>query len=88
MRICGWPQHQRLQQERTFGMHIFDSVLLMLDGDDAGRQGAAMGAHALAARLPVAVVSLDSGCQPDQLAPLEIQRIVSERDDSQNGATL
>jgi DNA primase len=66
----------------------FDRVLLVLDGDDAGRQGATMIAQALAARMPVTVVSLDSGCQPDRLAPREIHRIVRAREGSQKGTTL
>jgi DNA primase len=56
----------------------FDRVLLMLDGDDAGRQGATLIARTLAARMPVTVISLDDGTQPDQLAPREIQRLIAE----------
>jgi len=52
----------------------FDGVILMLDGDDAGRQGAATAFHALSKRIPVRIVSLEGGLQPDQLSPEGIHR--------------
>jgi DNA primase len=57
----------------------FDRVILMLDGDAAGRQGAASVAQALASRMPVTVISLQDEAQPDQLSPDEIQCLVSGR---------
>src|SRR2546428_5896473 len=54
----------------------FDRVLLMLDGDDAGRQGAAVIASTLAARMEVVPIRLDDGTQPDQLTPNVIQRLL------------
>jgi DNA primase len=55
----------------------FDVVLLMRDGDEAGRHGSLSAAHALGTRVSVSTISLDDGRQPDQLAPGEIQRLVT-----------
>jgi DNA primase len=54
----------------------FDRVIVMLDGDDAGRQGASAVAAALAERMAVTATSLTDGLQPDQLAADEIRRLV------------
>jgi hypothetical protein len=51
----------------------FDQVLLMLDGDDAGRHGAAAITAALAGRIGVVPIVMDEGRQPDQLKPVAIQ---------------
>ena len=56
----------------------FDRVLLMLDGDEAGRHGAATITSALAGRITVVPILLDDGTQPDQLAPAVIERLVGE----------
>jgi DNA primase len=56
-------------------MH-FDQALLMLDGDDAGRHGAAAIALALAGRIDVVPILLDQGTQPDHLAPVVIRRLL------------
>lgn len=58
----------------------FDRVALMLDGDEAGRQGAMNIAQTLAARVSVSVISLADGQQPDQLPPGDIQRLVRATD--------
>jgi hypothetical protein len=50
----------------------------MLDGDDAGRQGAMSIAQTLSARMSVAAISLEDGCQPDQLAPAAIHQVVGD----------
>lgn len=55
----------------------FNRVLLMLDSDDAGRHGIATIAPALAARMPVSVIELETGRQPDELTPGEIRRLLS-----------
>jgi DNA primase len=55
----------------------FDRVILMLDGDEAGRQGATSIAQALGGRMSVSAISLADRSQPDQLAPGEIQRLLS-----------
>ena len=54
----------------------FHRVLLMLDDDEAGRQGATMMAQARAPRTAVAVAAMENGRQPDQLAPGDIHRLV------------
>jgi DNA primase len=52
-------------------------VLLMLDGDEAGRHGAMSVAQALDARMSVSVTALEDGRQPDQLAPSDIHGLVA-----------
>ena len=52
----------------------FDRVVLMLDGDKAGEDGAAAIAGTLAPRSSGATISLKQGTQPDQLPSREIQR--------------
>jgi Toprim domain/DNA primase catalytic core, N-terminal domain len=54
----------------------FDRAMLLLDGDEAGRQGTAIIGGVLAARMPVHTIGLQDGMQPDGLAPGEIQRLV------------
>jgi DNA primase len=51
----------------------FDRVLLMLDGDDAGRHGAAAITSTLAGRIEVIPILLDERMQPDQLAAVAIE---------------
>ena len=64
----------------------FDRAMLLLDGDEAGRQGTAIIGDVLAARMPVHTISLQDGVQPDGLAPGEIQRLVrSYVDESSKG---
>jgi hypothetical protein len=64
----------------------FDRAML-LDGDEAGRQGTAIIGGVLAARMSVHTISLQDGVQPDGLAPGEIQRLVrSYVDESSTGA--
>jgi DNA primase len=54
----------------------FDRVLVMLDGDDAGRHGAAAITSTLAWRIGVVPIVVDEGTQPDQLTPVAIQRLL------------
>lgn len=54
----------------------FSQAVLMLDGDDAGRHGAAAIAHRLSERMHVSVLNLPDGVQPDQLASKEITQLV------------
>jgi DNA primase len=54
----------------------FDRVVLMLDGDEAGRQGATRIVEMLGVRMSVAVISLEDGRQPDQLGPAVIYQLV------------
>ncbi len=63
-------------EQETALRERFDRVILLLDGDAAGRAASC----ALAARLPgrcwVAVVSVPDGAQPDQLSLTAIQQRV------------
>ena len=54
----------------------FDQMVLMLDGDEAGRQGAATIASTLAGRIDVVPIMVDVGKQPDQLTRAAIQRLL------------
>ena len=54
----------------------FSRILLMLDGDAAGRQGTAAAAHQLRPYCQVDVVHLQSGQQPDQLSADQIRSIL------------
>jgi DNA primase len=56
----------------------FDRVVLMLDGDEAGRQGAMSVAHTLGVCMSVAAVSVEDGRQPDQLGPAVIHQLVCD----------
>ena len=58
-------------QADLFAGH-FDRVVLMLDGDEAGRQGAMSIAQTLAMRMSVVPIALDNGRQPDQMTPRQI----------------
>src|SRR5262245_47919431 len=53
-----------------------DRVVLMLDGDESGRQGMASIAQTLRMRMPVDVISLEAQGQPDQLSSVMIRRLV------------
>jgi 5S rRNA maturation endonuclease (ribonuclease M5) len=50
----------------------FDRVVLMLDGDEAGRQGAMTIAQTLGVHMSVSAISLEDGRQPDQLSAAAI----------------
>jgi DNA primase len=63
-------------QAALLSMH-FDRVVLMLDGDEAGRQGARNIAHTLGTRMSVSALSLDDGRQPDELTPRELQQLLA-----------
>ena len=54
----------------------FDHACLMLDGDFAGRHGTATIAPLLGARMPLTVIALEDGCQPDHLTPAAIRRLL------------
>jgi len=58
----------------------FARVVLMLDGDEAGRQGAMSIAQTLGVHMSVSAISLEDGRQPDQLAPGEIRRFLTSYD--------
>jgi len=65
----------------------FDRVIAMLDGDDAGRKGAAAVTGVLAKSVGVTVISLADGVQPDQLASDEIRRLMIGDVQEQTGHT-
>jgi DNA primase len=54
----------------------FHQVLLMLDGDLAGQQGAEAAAHSLQPKVDVSVIRLSPGVQPDQLASNELNHLL------------
>jgi DNA primase len=54
----------------------FERILLMLDGDKAGRLGQATIAPRVASRMPVVAISLGEGKRPDQLPAEAIQHLV------------
>lgn len=58
----------------------FDRFVLMLDGDEAGRQGAMSIAQTLSVCMSVSAISLEDGRQPDQLAPGDIQDLLTSYD--------
>jgi DNA primase len=55
----------------------FDRIIVMLDGDEAGRAGTTAAVAVLSPFLAVDTVTLASGAQPDELAPEEIRRILA-----------
>lgn len=57
----------------------FDRVLLLLDGDDAGRQGTEDAVVKLASHLWVTALSLPDGVQPDQMTPEDLQNLLGGR---------
>jgi len=63
------------QQEEMLAAE-FGRVILMLDGDDAGRSGAEDCARRLVRRMFVRIVTLLDGQQPDQLGAEELLRLL------------
>ena len=59
------------RQEKQLIAH-FKQVVLMLDGDEAGRQASSEIAGRLVHRVHVRIVDLPDGKQPDQLSAWEI----------------
>jgi len=53
----------------------FQTVLLMLDGDQAGREASRAVAARLSKKCSVGVVRVPDGAQPDQLPPEVIRRL-------------
>lgn len=52
------------------------NVMLLFDGDEAGRTGAAAAASKLITRTSVRLITLQDGYQPDQLSPAEVAKIL------------
>jgi DNA primase len=67
------------EQERVL-VERFERVVLMLDGDTAGRTGSRLISARLSERCLVVVVSLPDGAQPDRLSPAAIQELLHKAD--------
>lgn len=67
-------------------MGRFDRVVLMLDGDAAGRAGGRAISTKLSGKCTVAVANVPDGEQPDQLAPTAIQDLILQA--TQEGSVL
>ncbi len=64
-------------QESSLRPH-FERIVLMLDGDKAGRAANRAIATRLSARCSVELVRTPDGCQPDQLSPGAIRQLLAE----------
>jgi DNA primase len=64
------------QQEAQLVAH-FRQVVVLLDGDEAGRRAAQEIAARLAPKLWVRVMDLPDGQQPDQFSTEELQRVLA-----------
>jgi len=62
-------------QEELLTKH-FESVIVMLDGDEAGQRASEQCLLRLGKRVCIRAISLPEGRQPDQLSPEEIQKLV------------
>jgi DNA primase len=62
-------------QEELLTVH-FQSVIVLLDGDEAGRRASDQCLLRLEKRVCVQAISLPEGCQPDQLPPENIQELL------------
>lgn len=65
------------EQSELLATH-FDRVLLMLDADDAGRQGMEDAILKLAPHLWVKTTSLPDDTQPDQMTPEDLQKLLGK----------
>ena len=65
-------------EQKRILMERFDRVVLMLDGDAAGREASRVISSQLAGRSGVIVVNLPDGAQPDQLPPAVIRSLFFE----------
>lgn len=63
-------------QQQTLLLERFETVLLMLDGDEAGRDASRAIAARLSKSCSVGVVRVPDGAQPDQLPPEVIRRLL------------
>src|SRR5262249_36561873 len=65
------------QVQETLLLARFREVVLMLDGDEAGRSATQQVVARLEGRIPLHIAEVPSGRQPDQLPSEEIERILS-----------
>lgn len=68
-----YDRQRRLLTER------FQQIILMLDGDEAGRRASDTIAVRLARHCPVRVIELADSTQPDQLSEQAIQEILAKK---------
>ena len=54
----------------------FQSLILLLDGDAAGRRAANQIAQSLQSQMPIRRIDLPDGRQPDQMRPAEIHALL------------
>jgi 5S rRNA maturation endonuclease (ribonuclease M5) len=64
-------------EQPTLLQNHFDRAVLMLDGDEAGQRATALISRRLSKEIEVAVVTLERGAQPDQLASGEINLLLN-----------
>jgi DNA primase len=69
---CSMSDEQELQLVRHFRR-----VLVMLDGDEAGRKAAGEIVSRLAWNLWIRAIEVPDGSQPDQLSPSELQQLLN-----------
>ena len=66
-------------RQRQLLTERFRQIILMLDGDEAGRRASASVAVRLAPHCQVRVIELAAGTQPDQLSEQAIQGILTRK---------
>lgn len=65
-----------ISEEQVKLLHPFQKILLLLDGDHAGREGSAAVANQLLRSHFVKIIALPDGVQPDRLSSEEIQTLL------------
>jgi len=65
------------EAQRSLLLTRFRAVVLMLDGDEAGRSATQQVVARLEGRIPLHIAEVPRGRQPDQLPSEEIERILS-----------
>jgi len=88
-RSSGWlPQRGGLDGRHSFGVQEqllrerFPKLVLMLDGDEAGRRASRQLAARLRGKVSLSMAEMPSGRQPDQLSSEEIGRILRRASDA------
>jgi DNA primase len=66
-----------MEQERQL-LQRFDQIILMLDGDEAGRAASRVISSRLSGKGSVVVVQTPDGAQPDQLEPAAVRRLIDD----------
>jgi DNA primase len=73
-------------QQEALLLERFQTVLLMLDGDESGREASRALATRLSKRGSVEVVRVPDGAQPDQLPPEVVRRLLEVRNETTDSA--